>query len=140
MAKKNIPVPHEFMERFDEILRIEKSIYDLKRELDIKSSSLWLDFEKKFDLRGQVLKYNKDTKEVEVMERDNKAEEKVILDKIRAGQMSPVAGHQGSVSTEQMGNALPRLHMKKTSLWGRIRNSFRKNNEPKPVKHSLREG
>lgn len=116
MAKQTIQVPAELQPKFNEIVEIEQKLYDLKHEFEIKVRQCWFEAETLLNLRGKVLKYNKEKKVIEVIE-DAKEKDAEMLAKIRGGQATPVV-------PPGMGSPLPRIFGQRPSIWQRIKNSF----------------
>jgi len=119
MDKKYYDVPEELNEQLQEILQLEASSYDLNQELKNKSAIFWTKAEQILDVRGQILKYNKPSKKIEVIDNTKEIDQK-MLEGILAGQFAPAANHKVNMSTEKMGTALPRIGIPKRSLFDRI--------------------
>lgn len=94
---------------------LDEEIYDKKNKFEILSRQLWFDFEKTFNLRGSVLKYNKEKECVEVIDNSRK-EDMEMLDKIKNKEASPY---------NPIGNPLPKMmesKIEKGKVWRRIKN------------------
>lgn len=124
MAKKTIPVPENYVERFKELVSLDSKLYDLRQEHGIKASQVWSDFEKEFDLRGKILKFDRD-KFIITVEENNDELDRQMMEKIRGGKAQPYNQQPVVLSQKEMGKALPQVFGKKPSLWQRFKNSFK---------------
>lgn len=122
--KKIVPVPEQCVDGFKRLLEIDTEVYDLKREMEIKSREVWSEVEKHYDSRGKLLKFNKEENHIEIIESDED-EDEAMLEKIRQGKVEQVAYAPAKIS-DSMGSALPRIHAGKPSWREKIANFIQK--------------
>lgn len=125
MAKQNIPVPEKFIAQFKELIELDTKIYDLKQEHTIKSTTLWTEVEKELNLRGKIIKFDKDTFTIKVFD-DSVNEDAEVIRRIREGKIKPFNQAPMSLDEISMGKALPKMiRVPKVGFWQRILNSFK---------------
>jgi len=115
MDKKYYEVPEELREQLQEILGLETSLYDLEQSLKNKTSLFWTRVEQILDARGKILKYDKISKKIEVID-NTKEKDEEALKGILSGKFPPLASHEVSMSTKKGGSALPRIRARGSSL------------------------